>query len=117
MWTTINLEANTTINSASYMNLVPSIVDPANAWVTNSMSYFAYSNCGPAVSTMIDTGGSNYVPPISIGISANSIISRLGILGKMQIINGGVNYVAGDYILFDNYDHYFSILKAMDALD
>ena len=102
MWTTIGLEANTLINSSSYANLVPSISDPANAWITNSMSYFAYSNCGPAYSLAIVSGGNNYIPPITITISANSTISKMGILGKMQIVSGGLGYVAGDKIEFLN---------------
>ena len=102
IWTTINLEANTAIGNAKYSNLVSTISDPANAWITNSMSSFVYANCGPVFSCAIDNGGNNYYPPISITISANSIISKLGILGKMQIISGGTGYVVGDWIQFDN---------------
>ena len=57
-----------------------------------------YANCGPALSAYIAAGGQNYVPPVTIGISANSIISRLGILGKMQIVSGGTGYVINDPI-------------------
>jgi hypothetical protein len=102
IWSTINLEANTAIGNTKYSNLVSSITDPANAWVTNSMSYFVYSNCGPAYSLTIAAGGNNYVPPITIAISANSVISKMGILGKMQIVNGGLGYTAGDRIEFLN---------------
>jgi hypothetical protein len=66
------------------------------------MSYFVYSNCGPAFSLTIANGGNNYIPPITIAISANSIISRMGILGKMQIVDGGLGYTAGDTIEFLN---------------
>ena len=102
MWTTIGLEANTAINNTRYSNLVSSIVDPANAWMTNSMSFFAYSNCGPAVSCFVINTGNNYVPPLALTISANSIISLLGILGRMEIVNGGSNYAANDKIEFLN---------------
>ena len=102
MWTTINLEANTAINNTKYSNLVSSITDPANAWVTNSMSFFAYSNCGPAVSCFVINTGNNYVAPISLSISANSLISKLGILGRMSIVNGGTGYAANDKIDFIN---------------
>ena len=102
MWTTIALEASTNIGNAIYSNLVPSISDPANAWFSNSMSYFAYSNCGPAISCIVINTGNNYVPPLSLSISANSIISKLGILGRMEIIDGGMSYAANDKIEFLN---------------
>ena len=102
VWSTISLEANTAINNVKYSNLVSSISDPANAWISNSMSYFVYANCGPAYSLQITSGGSNYVPPITMNVSANSIISKMGILGKMQIVNGGLGYTAGDRIEFLN---------------
>ena len=102
MWSTIGLEANTNVSNAIYSNLMPSVTDPANAWITNSMSYFAYSNCGPAVSCLVINTGNNYSAPISLSISANSLIARLGILGRMLIVNGGSGYAANDKIEFFN---------------
>lgn len=99
IWSTISLEANTPLNNTVYSNLSSSNV---NTTIANAMSYFVYGNCGPAFSCAIDTGGNNYFPPITITISANSIISRLGILGKMQIVNGGTGYTIGDWINFEN---------------
>ena len=95
VWSTINLEANTLLGNAIYSNLNSSNV---NTTIANAMSYFTYANCGPAYSLTISNGGNNYVPPITIAISANSIISRMGILGKMQIVRGGTGYVVGDKI-------------------
>lgn len=102
VWSTINLEANTAIGNSVYSNLKSIITDPANNWITNSMSYFVYANCGPAFAVNITRGGTDYVPPISIGISANSVISKMGILGKMEIVSGGLNYTVGDTIEFIN---------------
>jgi hypothetical protein len=99
VWSTINLEANTALNNTVYSNLSSSNV---NTTIANAMSYFTYANCGPAYSLTINNGGNNYIPPITIAISANSIISRMGILGKMQIIDGGLGYTAGDKIEFLN---------------
>ena len=99
VWSTISLEANTALGNAIYSNLSSSNV---NTTIANAMSYFVYSNCGPAYSLSITTGGNNYVPPITITISANSIISKMGILGKMQIVSGGLGYTAGDKIEFLN---------------
>jgi hypothetical protein len=99
VWSTINLEANTTLDNVVYSNLSSSNV---NTTIANAMSYFVYANCGPAFSLTIATGGNNYIPPITIAISANSVISKMGILGKMQIIDGGLGYTAGDTIEFLN---------------
>ena len=99
VWSTINLEANTTLDNVVYSNLSSSNV---NTTIANAMSYFVYANCGPAFSLTISNGGNNYIPPITIAISANSIISRMGILGKMQIVDGGLGYTAGDTIEFLN---------------
>jgi hypothetical protein len=99
VWSTINLEANTLLSNLVYSNLNSSNV---NTTIANAMSYFVYGNCGPAFSLSITNGGDNYIPPISIGISANSIITRMGILGKMQIIRPGTAYANGDLIVFEN---------------
>ena len=98
VWSTINLEANTPLNNTVYSNLSSSNV---NTTIANAMSYFTYANCGPAYSLTIAAGGNNYTT-VNVAISANSTISRMGILGKMQIINGGLGYTAGDKIEFLN---------------
>ena len=99
VWSTIALEANTMLSNAIYSNLSSSNV---NTTIANAMSYFTFANCGPAYSLTISNGGNNYIPPITIAISANSVISKMGILGKMQIVSGGLGYTAGDKIEFLN---------------
>ena len=94
VWSTINLEANTQISNAVYSNLNSS---NANTTIANAMSYFTFANCGPAYSLTIDAGGNNYTT-VNVSISANSTISKMGIIGKLQIIKGGLGYVAGDTI-------------------
>jgi len=103
IWSTINLEASTNIGNLIYSNLNNKIIDPANdsAGFSNSMSYFVYGNCGPAFSLSIISGGNNYTS-VNVSISANSTISKMGIIGKMQIISGGIGYTAGDTIEFLN---------------
>ena len=98
IWSTISLEANTALNNTVFSNLNSSNV---NTTITNAMSYFVYSNCGPAYSLTITNGGNDYTS-LNVSISANSTISKMGILGKMQIINGGLGYVVGNKIEFLN---------------
>lgn len=99
---TIDLEANTAINNTVYSNLVSSISDPANAWVSNSMSAWTYANCGPVVQCLVTSGGSGFSELPSLDISANTRIRAMGILGRMEIIDGGHDYVIGDTIEFIN---------------
>jgi hypothetical protein len=98
----ISLEANTNVSNSIYANLVPSITDPANNWIANSLSYFVYSNTGPAKSIVISAAGSGYTSAPSIGVVANNRISELGILGRMKINNGGLGYQIGDTITITN---------------
>jgi hypothetical protein len=79
------------------------IIKRANVYTTiaNAVSYFAYSNCGPAYSLAITNGGTNYTS-VNVSISANATISKMGILGRMEIINGGIGYLVNDRIEFLN---------------
>lgn len=96
---TISLEANTAINNTVYTNLSSSNV---NTTIANAVSYWIYANTGPAKTVLILTPGSNYLSKPDISIIANSTIQSLGILGRMEIINGGQNYRIGDKITFTN---------------
>lgn len=96
---TILLEANTTIGNAVYSNLSSSNV---NTSVGNATSYFTYSNTGPASAATVSFQGSNYISLPSITVVANTVVRSLGILGRMDIINGGLNYANGDIITFTN---------------
>jgi hypothetical protein len=98
----ISLEANTVIGNAKYSNLVSSINDPANNWVSNSMSYFVYANTGPITGVLLYNLGSGYSSVPSISAQANTRVRNLGILGKMRIVNGGHGYYIGDTIEFIN---------------
>lgn len=98
----ISLETNTPIGNARYSNLVSSIVDPANAWITNSMSSWAFSNCGPIVTCLVVSTGNNYSFLPNTSAQGNTFIKSLGILGRMQIVDGGLNYQVGDKLEFIN---------------
>lgn len=102
IFTTIELEANTTIGNTQYSNLVAAITDPANAWIQNSMSSFVYANTGPATGTLIISSGNNYSYEPTITAQSNTRITELGILGGLRIVSGGLGYVTGDKIEFFN---------------
>ena len=102
VYSMISLEANTPINNTIYSNLVSAITDPANDSISNSMSYFTFANTGPAVFITILQTGNNYLTSPTTTIVANTRIQELGILGRMEINNAGLNYANGEMIIFDN---------------
>jgi hypothetical protein len=73
-----------------------------NSLLANSMAYWTYGPCGPIVSTAIINPGSGYVELPSVSALSNTEIRSMGILGRMDIIDGGLGYQAGDQITFDN---------------
>lgn len=98
----IYLEQNTPIGNTIYANLRPEIIDPANNWIANSMHYWSYANCGPIESCLVITKGTNYSSPPTLTAQANTVVKSLGILGRMEILNGGSNYQLGDVLEFIN---------------
>lgn len=95
----IALEANTPIDNTIYSNLSSSNV---NTSIANAMSYFTYANTGPILTLQVLSGGNNYLGNPTISATANSIVRSLGILGRMDIVDGGVDYEIGDTITFTN---------------
>lgn len=101
-FSSISLEANTLIGNGKYSNLNSSLTDPANNWMANSMSYWDYTNTGPVLILTIGSAGSGYTSEPSLSVSANSRIKALGILGRMEIYDGGSGYAKGNKIEFLN---------------
>ncbi|MFA7302059.1 MAG: hypothetical protein WC069_07140, partial [Candidatus Shapirobacteria bacterium] len=95
MSSTISLEANTALSNTVYTNLSST---NANSTIINAASFWSYSNCGPVSNVNLISGGNNYTSIPLNDISSNTIIRSLGILGRLTIENGGLNYVAGDTI-------------------
>jgi len=98
-YSTISLEANTTIGNTVYSNLNSSNVNTA---IGNALSYFTYSNTGPAKQIFMIAAGNNYSTIPSAMVAANTRVLELGILGRMEIISGGLNYQINDTIIFNN---------------
>ena len=98
----ISYEANTPIGNNIFSNLNNTVIDPANNWITNSLISFVFANCGPVEALTITTGGSGYAAAPTMSIVANTRVRELGILGRMEIINGGTGYNVGDKIEFIN---------------
>lgn len=80
------------------------VIKKANVYTTiaNAMAYWSYSNTGPALLFTVIDGGTNYVKLPSLDIKANTVIRSMGILGRMKIVNGGLNYTTNDTLQFIN---------------
>ena len=98
--TTIGDWANNAIGDSSYAGSLT--VDPANNWVQNSISTFTYANTGPVTRVFVISSGSNYTTEPSLSIKANTRVRELGILGRMEIIDGGIGYASNNKIEFLN---------------
>jgi len=96
---TILLEANTTIGNTLYSNLSSS---NANTTLANATSYFTFANTGPIVAATVSFQGSGYASLPTITAVSNTVVRSLGILGRMDIINGGLNYANGNIITITN---------------
>lgn len=99
IYSTINLEANTTIGNTVYSNLNLANVNTA---IFNAVNTFTLTGLGPILAIQVTDGGSNYVTPPDIDASSNTLLKQLGILGRMSIVRGGTGYAVNDTIDFIN---------------
>jgi hypothetical protein len=105
-FSTIALEANTPLSNAVYTNLSSS---NANVTLLNALSYFTISNVGPIQAVFLASRGAGYLSVPGVTALANTTLESLGILGRMEIIDGGLGYVANDEIEFINVPGGFGI--------
>lgn len=90
--------------STRQANLTVQVIKKANAntTVANSTASFVYANTGPARLIYIREVGAGYTSTPTISVLANNTVKELGILGKMEIISGGLGYQINDKIVFTN---------------
>ena len=72
----------------------------ANTVMANSFNYWSFANCGPVVTCLVTEGGGGYISLPSLDVRSNTIIKSLGILGSLEIVDGGIGYEIGDTIEF-----------------
>jgi len=103
IYATIATIANAAIDNVDYglyfTGFSPS--SNANTTLSNSLLTWTFSNTGPAQIITVVEPGAGYISP-SIAVLGNTSIKALGILGRMDIIDGGLNYQVGDTIEFIN---------------
>lgn len=94
---TYNIDTSTI---ATYANTLISDIEAEE--IANLFTYFEFTGLGPAVNVALSTGGNNYLSLPYMDIQSNTIIRSMGILGRMEIIDGGEGYANGDAITFEN---------------
>lgn len=92
---------NTIIGNTAYTELNNA---NANTTLANATAYFTYANTGTFAGAEVLIPGARYIVPPDADILANTRIQALGILGRMEIIDGGLNYAVNDAISFINVD-------------
>lgn len=104
MYTTIAALANVSLNSANFAVNSSAVTSNSNAntSIVNTALFFTYANTGPIASVLLLNPGENYVSTPNTSAVANTRILALGTLGRMRIVNGGLNYQANNQIEFIN---------------
>lgn len=107
MYTTIAALANVplyTDNFAAFAVNSSAVTSNSNAntSIVNTALFFTYANAGPIASVLLLNPGENYSSTPNTSAVANTRILSLGTLGRMRIVNGGLNYQANDQIEFIN---------------
>lgn len=70
--------------------------------LANTLTYWNYGPTGPIVSISVTNSGTGYIELPQCDVKSNTIVRSLGILGRMEIANGGFGYQTGDIISFVN---------------
>ena len=74
----------------------------ANTTLANALQFWTFANTGPILACITTSPGEGYSTVPLLDARSNTIIKSLGILGSMQIVDGGVNYAVNDSIIFEN---------------
>jgi hypothetical protein len=103
-YTTIASLSNVAINVADYFTFTSNVTSGSNAntTVANTILSFTFANTGPIQTVLILNAGENYTSTPNVSAVANTRVFDLGILGRMRIVDGGLNYQVDDQIEFIN---------------
>lgn len=74
----------------------------ANSIMSQSFITWTYGPCGPILSVKVTNEGSGYRELPTLDVQSNTFIRSLGVLGRMDIIEGGYGYQNNDILEFVN---------------
>lgn len=97
--TTISQEENTILSNVVFSNL-----NSSNIYTTiaNAMQYWTYANTGPILTAGVTASGQGYNLLPTLSVRGNTYIRSLGVIGRVGVVSGGLNYSIGDSIEFVN---------------
>ena len=97
--TTISSEENTILSNVVFSNL-----NSSNIYTTiaNAMQYWTYANCGPILTAGVTNSGEGYNILPNLSVRGNTYIRSLGVIGRVGVVAGGLNYSIGDSVEFVN---------------
>lgn len=97
--TTISSEENTILSNVVFSNL-----NSSNIYTTiaNAMQYWTYANCGPILTAGVTNSGEGYNILPNLSVRGNTYIRSLGVIGRVGVVTGGLNYTIGDSVEFVN---------------
>lgn len=98
----ISLEANTQLGNTRYANLNTTAIVNVQTTIVNAVSFFTYANTGPISEVFLYNRGGGYISEPTVSAQANTRVKDLGILGRMEIVNGGQGYQVNDTLEFIN---------------
>lgn len=103
-YTTIASLANAAINLSDYYTETNTVISGSNANTTlaNTLLSYVFANTGPIQTVLLLNAGENFSVTPNTSAVANTRILALGILGRMRINNGGLDYQINDEIEFIN---------------
>ena len=92
---------NVALNSANYG--FPGMANSnLNSGISSAMTNYSLGPIGPIGLVAMTANGAGYVTAPSVDVTGNTIIKTLGVLGRLQVNNPGLNYANGDQLLFTN---------------
>ena len=96
---TIAQEENTILSNVVFSNL-----NSSNVYTTiaNAMQYWTYANTGPILTAGVTNPGQDYNILPNLSVKGNTYIRSLGMIGRVGVVTGGLDYSIGDSVEFIN---------------
>lgn len=96
--------ANVTIGAANYGFPSSNVTENANSVIAQALTSTTI-NVGPVSAVLVTQSAIEGVPALDIVpsiVKGNVRVNDLGILGRIDIVDGGLNYNVGEYLVFTN---------------
>lgn len=104
--------ANVTIDAANYGFPASNVTENANSVIADALTSNTIAALGPITSVVVLSStlntSSSIVDAEPAQVKGNVSLNELGIIGRIDIISGGLNYNVGEYLVFTNQPREYS---------